>query len=139
MADALVDPRCHCTLRQWQSTSKDDNRSSRRISFSRLFNLFLVLLLVFPLLSQPVEPARTINACQNKQRNCTQEMHRPQDVKVTRSNPRRLSSDQNQFNVPAAPSRGRHGRRSPPSPWANSRRYNASDHEVPSGPNPISN
>lgn len=139
MADALADPRCHCTLRQWKSTSKDDNRSNRRISFSRLFNLFLVLLLVFPLLSQPVEPARTINACQKKQRNCTQEMHRPQDVKVTSSNPRRLSSDQNQFNVPAAPSRGRHARRSPPSPWANSRRYNASDHEVPSGPNPISN
>lgn len=137
MADELVDPRCHCRLRQWQIKSNDDNRSRRRTTSPILLNLLLILLLVFSLLYQPVEPARIINACRKRQRDCMQAMHRPQQV--TRSNPRRLSSDQNQFNVPAAPSRGRHGRRSPPSPWANSRRYNASAHEVPSGPNPISN
>jgi len=139
MADEVVDPRCQCTLRQWQITSDEDNRSRRRMKSSIVLNLLLVLLLVFPLLFQPVEPARTINACRKKQRDCTEAMHRPHHVQVTRSNPRRLSSDQNQFNVPAAASRGRHARRSPPSPWANSQRYNASAHEVPSGPNPISN
>lgn len=140
MADELVDPRCHCRLRQWQITSNDDNRSRRRTSFPILLNLLLILLLVFPLLYQPVEPARTINACRKRQRDCMKAMHRPHDhhVQVTRSNLRRvISSDENEFNVPASPSR--HGRRSPPSPWANSRRYNASAHEVPSGPNPISN
>jgi hypothetical protein len=128
MADELADPRCHCELRQW------------RMSSSILLNVLLILLLVFPLFYQPVEPARTINVCRKKQRDCMLAMHPPpHHVQATRSNPRRLSSDQNQFNVPAPASPGRHAPGSPPSPWANSRRFNASAHDVPSGPNPISN
>jgi len=148
MADELVDPRCHCRLGQWQIITSDNyNRSRtkkpRRTRSSILLNLVLILLLVFSLLYQPVEPARTINAGRKKRRDSMQAAmsREPHIVQNTRSKPRRLSSDLNQFNVPgaAASSRGRHARRSPPSPWANSRRYNASAHEVPSGPNPISN
>ena len=82
---------------------------------SILLNLLLILVLVFPLLYQPVETARTINACWKYQEDCMQlAMHRAHHVQVTRSNPRRLSTDQNQFNVPAAAFRGRHAPRSPP-------------------------
>jgi len=136
MAEEFLDSRCHCALREWQITSDGDRRSRRRMSSSILLNLLLILLLLLPLLCQPVQPVRTINASEKKQRDFMEAIHSPQ---VTRPIPQHVSSDQNQFNVPAPPSPGRHARPSPPTPGANSRLYNASAHEVPSGPNPISN
>ncbi|GLJ22162.1 hypothetical protein SUGI_0416380 [Cryptomeria japonica] len=79
---------------------------------SRVIKCSAIFILLLLMLVPSVHTARSINACQHGKK------------QVPGSNSRRLSS--NQFNVPRNAS-------GPPG------QYNAGKHEVPSGPNPISN
>nr|ALR83537.1 CLV3/ESR-related protein [Ginkgo biloba] len=138
MADEAL--RCCSTYRRLRIRHRRGKTSNYRPSGSdrvrkRCTSAFILVLLLLAVFCRPLESARTINACRTakKQRGMVVSTH---VRRSQRDSNRRLIASNNNFHIPPNNQTARHR---PTAPSTASTRYNASDHEVPSGPNPISN